>query len=141
MEALAPYRAPLSLRALGDPVPLDYLGAKGDGGIDVTLEVHITSARMRAGGVAPLRLSRSNLMDLYWSIAQMVTHHASNGCNLRPGDCLLELTRRGADPVTLPTGEVRRFLEDGDEVTLRGYCAREGLHRIGLGECSGRVIG
>jgi len=157
MEALAPYRAPLSPRAEGDPVPLDYLGGKGDDGIDVTLEVQITSARMRAGNVAPLRLCRSSLKDLYWSVAQMVTHHASNGCNLRPGDllatgtvsgpegeargCLLELTRRGADPVTLPTGEARRFLEDGDEVTLRGYCARQGLPRIGFGECRGRVVG
>jgi fumarylacetoacetase len=103
-----------------------------------------------------MRLSRGNLKDLYWSIAQLVTHHTSNGCNLRPGDllasgtvsgatpdsrgCLLEITRRGAEPVTLPTGELRKFLEDGDEITLRGYCEREGLPRIGLGVCTGTVI-
>jgi len=96
------------------------------------------------------------LKDLYWSVAQLVAHHTSNGCNLRPGDllatgtvsgsspgargCLLELTRRGADPIALPTGELRKFLEDGDEITLRGYCERPGLPRIGTGTCSGRVI-
>ena len=105
---------------------------------------------MRDANIPPLRLSRANLKDLYWTIAQMVAHHTSNGCNLRPGDllatgtvsgpdkdsrgCLLELTRRGADPLTLPTGEIRKFLEDGDEITLRGYCERAGLPRIGLGE-------
>ncbi len=158
MEALAPYRVPCNTRPAGDPVPLPYLDAAANrarGAIDVTLEGEITSARMRADCMPPFRVSRSNLKDLYWSIAQMVAHHTSNGCNLRPGDllatgtvsgpdkesrgCLLELTRRGADPVTLPTGEIRRFLEDGDEITLRGYCERETLPRIGLGECTGRV--
>jgi fumarylacetoacetase len=158
MEALAPYRAPRNARPAGDPAPLPYLDSAGNrarGAIDLTLEVEITSARMRAGGVPPFRLSRGNLKDLYWSIAQMVAHHTSNGCNLRPGDllasgtvsgpdkesrgCLLELTRRGADPVALPTGEIRKFLEDGDEITLRGYCQREGLPRIGFGECTGMV--
>jgi fumarylacetoacetase len=93
---------------------------------------------------------------MYWTIAQMLTHHASNGCNMRPGDlfasgtisgpeegsrgCLLELTKRGADPVQLPNGETRKFLEDGDEVVMRGFGKREGYVRIGLGECTGRVI-
>ena len=102
-----------------------------------------------------MRLNRGNLRDLYWTAAQMVAHHTSNGCNLRPGDllasgtvsgtereslgCLLEITRRGADPVILPTGEERRFLEDGDEVTITGWCEREGLPRIGLGTCRGIV--
>jgi fumarylacetoacetase len=155
MEALAPYRAPLYQRPEGDPAPLPYLQGTGNAAIDLTLEVEITSAQMRARDMAPMRLSRGNLKDLYWSIAQMVAHHTSNGCNLRPGDllasgtvsgaspdsrgCLLEITRRGAEPITLPTGELRKFLEDGDEITLGGYCEREGLPRIGLGTCAGRV--
>jgi fumarylacetoacetase len=93
---------------------------------------------------------------MYWTMAQMLTHHASNGCNLRPGDllasgtvsgadktargCLLELTTRGQDPVTLPTGEQRKFLEDGDEVILRGFSEREGFRRIGLGRCGGTIL-
>ena len=101
-------------------------------------------------------LSRSNLRVLYWTLAQMLTHHASNGCNLRPGDllgsgtvsgpekdergCLLELTWRGAEPLDLPSGETRRFLEDGDEVVFRGHCAREGFASIGFGECRGRIV-
>jgi fumarylacetoacetase len=96
------------------------------------------------------------MADLYWTMAQMLTHHTSNGCNLRPGDlfasgtisgptsdsrgCLLELTRRGAEPVTLPTGETRKFLEDGDEVILRGSCERQGAARIGFGECRGLIL-
>lgn len=158
MEALAPYRTTRSARPAGDPEPLPYLDSAGDrarGALDLSMEVEITSAQMRDAGVPPFRLSRGNLKDLYWTIAQMVAHHTSNGCNLRPGDllatgtvsgpdkdsrgCLLEITRRGADPLTLPTGEIRKFLEDGDEITLRGYCERAGLPRIGLGECTGRI--
>ena len=160
MEALAPYRAPRFAREAGDPAPLAYLDDEADrerGALDVTLEVLVSSAQMREAGVPPMRLSRGNLKDLYWTIAQMVAHHTSNGCNLRPGDllatgtvsgeakdargCLMEITRRGAEPVTLPTGETRKFLEDGDEVNLRGYCEREGLPRLGVGECTGRVAG
>ena len=86
----------------------------------------------------------------------MVAHHSSNGCLLRPGDligsgtvsgpekenrgCLLEMAWRGAEPVELPTGELRKFLEDGDEVILRGWCEASGYQRIGLGECSGKVL-
>jgi fumarylacetoacetase len=111
---------------------------------------------MRAERVAPMRLSRSQVTDLYWTPAQLVAHHTSGGCNLRPGDllasgtvsgptrdargCLLELTWRGAEPIRLPTGEERRFLEDGDEVIFRGWCEREGFARIGLGECRGTVM-
>jgi fumarylacetoacetase len=118
--------------------------------------VSLTSRRMRDEGMTPVRLSRSNTRDLYWTPAQLVAHHASNGCNLRSGDllatgtvsgptrdalgCLLELTRRGTEPITLPTGERRGFLEDGDEVILRGSCARSGAVRIGLGECRGEVV-
>ncbi len=158
MEALEPYRAPLHARPEGDPPPLAYLDSAGNrarGAIDLTMEVEISSAQMRARGMEAYRLSKGNLKELYWSIAQMVAHHTSNGCNLRAGDllasgtvsgaalesrgCLLEITRRGAEAVTLPSGEVRTFLEDGDEVTMRGYCEREGLPRIGLGTCVGRV--
>jgi fumarylacetoacetase len=111
---------------------------------------------MRRDGLPAVRLSRGSLRDMYWSFAQMLTHHASNGCNLRPGDllasgtvsgpepesrgCLLELTSRGAEPVELPNGERRRFLEDGDEVLLRGVCERPGCARIGFGECAGVVL-
>jgi fumarylacetoacetase len=158
MEALAPYRIPRNARPAGDPEPLPYLDSPEDrahGAIDLIMEVEIASAQMREANIPPFRLSRGNLKDLYWTLAQMVAHHTSNGCNLRPGDllatgtvsgpdkdsrgCLLEITRRGTDPLTLPTGETRKFLEDGDEITLRGYCERAGLPRIGLGECTGRI--
>jgi fumarylacetoacetase len=159
MEALTPFRVPAFRRSPGDPEPLPYLHSTDQaerGGIDLTLEVYLASAQMREAGMKPVRISRSNLRDLYWTPAQMLTHHASNGCNLRPGDlfatgtvsgpdkdsagCLLEMTKRGAEPITLPTGEVRRFLEDGDEVAFRGYCEREGFPRIGLGSCRGIVL-
>lgn len=160
MEALAPFRTPAFPRPSGDPAPLPYLTDDADqagGGIDVALEVFLSSARMRAEGVAPVRLSRSRLSELYWTPAQLLAHHTSNGCNLQPGDllgsgtvsgaakdargCLLELTWRGTEPITLPTGETRRFLEDGDEVVMRGHCEREGFARIGFGECRGIIRG
>jgi len=160
MEALAPYRTPAFPRQDGDPAPLPYLTLAEDrdrGGIDLTLEVYIASRRMRESNLPPMRLSQGNLRNLYWTLAQLLTHHASNGCNLQPGDllasgtvsgpqpdergCLLELTRRGAEPIHLPTGEVRKFLDDGDEVILRGYCQRQGFTRIGFGECRGIVGG
>ena len=159
MEALAPFRALAFARPEGDPAPLPYLFDSGDqehGGLDITLEVSLLSARMCDAGIAPVVLGRSNFRDMYWTMAQMLTHHASNGCNLRPGDllasgtvsgpdktargCLLELTTRGKDPVTLPTGEQRKFLEDGDEVILRGFCERDGFRRIGLGTCRGVIL-
>jgi fumarylacetoacetase len=148
MEALAAYRAALYARPAGDPAPLAYLDSaenRARGAIDITLEVEITTTQMRAGGLAPFRLSKGNFKELYWSIAQMVAHHTSNGCNLRPGDLLASGTVSGPapdshgcllemGPITLPNGEVRKFLEDGDEITLRGYC-----ENIDLGECKGRV--
>lgn len=113
------------------------------------------TAEMRAAGQPAVRVSRGNLKDLYWTLAQMVAHHASNGCNLRSGDLLatgtvsgptpesvgslLERTKRGAEPLMLPNGESRKFLEDGDEVILKGWCEREGLPRIGFGKCRGIV--
>ena len=160
MEALAPFRVPAFGRTEGDPAPLPYLTDEADqagGGIDVKLEVLLSSARMRAEGIAPQRISHSTLADLYWTPAQLLAHHTSNGCNLQPGDllgsgtvsgdakdargCLLELTWRGADPIQLPSGESRRFLEDGDEVIMRGTCEREGFVHIGFGECRGIIRG
>jgi fumarylacetoacetase len=159
MEALAPFRASAFARAAGDPAPLPYLFSQSDreqGGLDLCLEVSLVSLGMREAGIAPVVLSRGNFRDMYWTMAQMLTHHASNGCNLRPGDllasgtvsgadqttrgCLLELTTRGQDPVTLPTGEERKFLEDGDEIILRGFSEREGFRRIGLGTCRGAIL-
>jgi len=149
MEALEPYRVPVEAR----PETLPYLRLAGDWALDITLEAELSTASMRAQSMAPVRLSRGSLRDLYWTPAQMVAHHTSNGCNLRPGDLLATGTVSGASPETagcllertapvdLPTGETRRFLEDGDEVTLRGYCERTGLPPIGLGECTGRVMG
>jgi fumarylacetoacetase len=159
LDALEPFRAPAFRRPDGDPAPLPYLEAetvRARGGIDLRLEVALSTARMRELHQAPHVVSRSSLRHLYWTIAQMVAHHASNGCNLRPGDllgtgtvsgptresrgCLLELTWRGSEPLELPGGETRRFLEDGDEVVFRGYCERPGATRIGLGECRGRIV-
>jgi fumarylacetoacetase len=159
-DALEPFRRPAAARPEGDPAPLPYLLSVVDqarGAFAVTLEAWLSTARMREAGEPPARVSRASFADMYWTPAQLLTHHASNGCNLRPGDllasgtvsgpepsargCLLELTARGAQPLTLPGGESRTFLEDGDEVILRGYCEAEGVVRIGLGECRGVVVG
>jgi fumarylacetoacetase len=158
-EALEPYRVPAFFRPPGDPAALPYLSSdkdRNDGGIDLIIEVYIRSMMMREGHLRPSRLSEASLADMYWTPAQMLTHHTSNGCNLRPGDllgsgtvsgpepgsqgCLLELTRRGAQAIPLPTGEERRFLHDGDEIIMRAYLRREGAARIGLGECSGLIV-
>jgi fumarylacetoacetase len=159
MEALAPFGTAAFPRPEGDPQPLSHLLDADDqekGGLDLWLELSLLSPQMREAKMLPAVLGRSNFRDMYWTLSQMLTHHASNGCNLRPGDllasgtvsgpgktergCLLELTLRGKDPVTLPTGEQRKFLEDGDEVILRGFCEREGFRRIGLGSCTGTVL-
>jgi fumarylacetoacetase len=152
LEALEPFRCPDPARPAGDPVPLPYLAPTGDTAFRVTLEVWLRSARMQEA----VRVSQSDFSAMYWTLAQMVAHHTSNGCPLRPGDligsgtvsgpeqhnrgCLLEMTRRGSEPITLPTGEERRFLEDGDEVILRGWCDAPGFRRIGLGECRGTIL-
>ncbi len=157
-DALEPFRAPRAARPDGDPQPLPYLDGTADrerGAFDITLDVHIRTERMRAAGHAPVRLARTSTRDLYWTLAQMVTHHTVNGCNLRPGDllasgtvsgpapdalgCLLERTRRGAEPVELPDGETRTFLQDGDEVLMSASCEREGFARIGFGQCAGTI--
>ncbi|HEY2857720.1 MAG TPA: fumarylacetoacetase [Terracidiphilus sp.] len=156
MEALASYRTAVAERPAGDPAPLPYLTSStaARDAIDLTLEVYLQSQKMREEHQEPMRLSRGNLRDLYWSIAQLVTHHASSGCNLRSGDllatgtisgpsegsegCLLEMKHRG-EPLQLPSGETRVFLEDGDEITFHAYAEREGLPKVGLGVCSGRI--
>lgn len=158
MEALAPYRVPAVERPAGDPPVLPYLNAPATdrSSIDVTLEVYLQSLQIRESGTAPILMSQGNFRDLYWTIAQLITHHASNGCNLRPGDliatgtisgaeegsegCLLE-KKNNAKSVRLSNGEMRTFLEDGDRVILRGYAHKAGLPRIGFGECIGTIVG
>ncbi|WP_374673205.1 fumarylacetoacetase [Ideonella sp.] len=158
LEALAPFRRPFQ-RPEGDPAPLPYLDSphnRSHGAIDITLEVWLQTAAMRAAGHAGDRLSTSNYADAYWTLAQLVTHHTVNGCNLQPGDLLgsgtlsgpapeqggslLELSAGGRQPLTLSNGEQRSFLEDGDTVVLKGWCERPGQRRIGLGECRAQVL-
>ena len=158
-DALIPFRKGLRPRPAGDPQPLPYLDDPSDretGALAVQLEVTLSTERMRAEGVTPHILSRGSAdAAMYWSAAQIVAHHSSNGCNLQPGDLigtgtlstdseeglgsLLEISRGGKQPVQLPNGEERSFLEDGDEITLRAWCEAEGAVRIGLGDCVGRV--
>ena len=153
-EALAPFRVAAFNRPEGDPGPLPYLSDAADrahGGYDVTLEAYLATAAMRRAGIAPMRLTQASFATTYWTVAQMITHHASNGCNLAIGDLigsgtvsgpeksswgsLLELTARGREPIVLPNGEQRGFIEDGDEIIFRGFCAKPGYPRIGFGEC------
>ena len=159
MAALEPFRVPATIRPDGDPRPLPYLHSTSDqqhGNLNVNLEVFLSSEKMRENHLSPFRLSRCNANDLYWTPAQLIAHHTSNGCNLQVGDllatgtisgpakasagCLLELTRNGAEPILLPTGESRTFLADGDEILLRGWCEATGHPRIGLGECRATVL-
>ena len=158
MEALAPYRVPFS-RPAGDPQPLPYLDGlanRSSGALDIELSVWLQTAAMRERGASPVPLSHSNFKDAYWTLAQLLTHHASNGCNLQPGDLLgtgtqsgpgagqggslLELSAGGKQAISLPGGEQRTFLQDGDQVTLRAHCQRPGAARIGFGDCSGVVV-
>jgi fumarylacetoacetase len=158
-EALAPFRVAQPPRPEGDPRPLPYLWNEvdqGAGAFDVSLEVLLSSAKMREQGMAPMRVAASNMRHLYWTAAQMLTHHASNGCNLQPGDLLgtgtisgptpgsvgslLEMTEGGRKPLLLTSGEQRTFLEDGDEVILKAHAARDGFASIGFGECRGRIV-
>lgn len=159
LDALEPFRVASRVRGAEDPALLPYLIHDQDrarGAFDITLEVWLRTAAMRAQGAEAVRLSRGEFERMYWTMAQMVTHHASNGCDLRPGDllasgtvsgptrdargCLLELSWRGTEPVLLPNGEQRSFLADGDEVIVRGWCESEGRRRIGFGECRGAVL-
>ena len=153
-EALAPFRTAQPPRPQGDPAPLPYLYDEGDqahGALAVELEAWLLTPAMAAAGAGPHRLSQSAMTDMYWTPAQLLAHHASNGCDLRPGDLLgtgtlagpapeqggslLELSQGGRAPLALTGGETRRFLEDGDEVILRAHARREGFASIGLGEC------
>jgi fumarylacetoacetase len=158
LEALAPFRVPW-VRPPGEPPPLGYLddpGVRAAGALDIQLEVWLDTARMRAQGLPRQRLSLSNFRDSWWTVAQMLAHHTVNGCNLEPGDLLgsgtqsgalpeqagslLELSAGGRNPITLADGETRAFLEDGDRVTLRGWCERPGFARIGFGEAAATVL-
>ena len=157
-EALAPFRRPQAARPAGDPAPLPYLADADDqanGALDLTLTVSIASAAMRTAAMPAHRLTSCNAQDLYWTVAQLVAHHTSGGCNLQPGDLLgsgtissptpdgfgslLEVTEGGKKPFTLPTGETRTFLEDGDELVFEGHCRRDGFAGIGFGRCAGRI--
>lgn len=156
-EALAPFRIPAA-RPKEDPAPLPYLDSplhRAQGRLDIELQALIWTARMREAGDAPQLISRSSSRHMYWSVAQMVTHHTSNGCNLQPGDLLgsgtlsgptagsegslMEASHGGKEPITLPNGETRTFLEDGDEVVLTARAHRPGAATIGFGECVGVV--
>ncbi len=158
-EALAPFRIAQAPRPDGDPQPLPYLLDAADqaaGAFAIRLTVDLTTAAMRAASTAPVRLATSAARHMYWTAAQMVTHHASNGCALNPGDLLgtgtlsgpdlgscgslIELSAGGTNPVALPNGETRTFLDDGDEVTLRGTAHAPGFVGIGFGECRGLVV-
>ena len=155
LEALAPFRCPAFPRATKDPRPLSYLWDDEDqrqGGFDIQVEMHLKTRRMET----PVRLSRASFRDSYWTVAQLIAHHTSNGCNLRPGDLLgsgtisgatpetygslMELTQGGKQPVQLPSREARTFIEHGDEIIQRGRGAREGCTSIGFGEAAGRVL-
>jgi fumarylacetoacetase len=157
-EALAPFRVPAVARAKDDPLPQNYLQDAADqaeGAFDIELRATIQTADMRSKGQAPARITLTNLKTLYWTAAQMVTHHTSNGCNLQPGDllgtgttsgptdesraCMLELTVAGKQPLKLPDGETRSWLEDGDEVAFHGRASRDGFVSIGFGACRARI--
>jgi len=158
LEALAPYRVPFT-RPTGDPQPLPYLDSEANrsaGALDIQLQVGLQTAAMRSAGASDATICRTSYRHAYWTVAQMVTHHTVNGCNLQPGDlfgsgtlsgptpdqagALIELTQGGKSPITLPNGERRTFLEDGDAVVLRGWCEKAGAARIGFGECWGTVL-
>jgi len=158
LDALAPYRCAFE-RSAADPQPLPYLDSaanRAHGAFDLQVEVWLQTARMRAAGEAAVRLSASNYRDAYWTLAQLLTHHTSNGCNLQPGDLLgtgtlsgptpaeagslLELGEGGKKPIKLPNGETRAFVEDGDAVILRAYAQRGDGPRIGFGDCAGVLL-
>jgi len=158
-EALAPFRAAQPPRPAGDPRPLPYLWDDRDqqsGAFDIELEAFLLTAAMREKGLAPHRMSRSNTLDLYWTVAQLVAHHTCGGCNLLPGDIfgsgtisgptvegygsLMEVSADGQRPTRLESGETRTFLENGDEAIFRAHCRRDGYAPIGFGECRARIV-
>ena len=158
-EAMAPFRIAQAKRPAGDPEPLPYLSDASDqagGGLDIALEVSLLTEGLRTKGLPAHQLTASNARHLYWTVAQLVAHHTCNGCNLRPGDIfgsgtisgptgdslgsLLEISLGGRQPLTLASGETRRFLEDGDTVIMQAHCRREGYAGIGFGECRGTIV-
>ena len=158
VEALAPYRVAFE-RPADDPQPLPYLDSEANrqrGAFDIQLQVGLETPKMREAGQGDATICRTSYRHAYWTVAQMVTHHTVNGCNLQPGDlfgsgtlsgptldqagALIELTAGGKNPLPLPNGETRTFLEDGDAVVLRGWCEKPGAARIGFGECRGTVL-
>ena len=159
-QALAPFRKPMPQRPICDPQPLPYLDDaedRNDGALGIELEVTLSTQKMRDMGLAPHILSRGSAdAAMYWSAAQIVAHHSSNGCNLQPGDLIgtgtlstdsvggrgsmLEISEGGKQPLELASGESRSFLEDGDEISMKAWCEKQGSVRIGLGECVGRVV-
>jgi fumarylacetoacetase len=160
LEALAPFRCPAFARGEGDPKPLPYLFDGEDqrsGGLAIEVEMHLRSPKMRQDKAPAQRLSRGSFRDSYWTLAQIVAHHSSNGCNLQPGDLLgsgtisgstadslgsmMELTQGGKNPLALADGETRFFVQDGDEVIERGRCEANGFRRIGFGQAQARVAG
>ena len=157
-EALAPFRSAQPDRPEGDPAPLAYLHDATDqqqGAFDIEIEVAVRTATMREVGAAPLRTGRTSALHMYWTPAQLIAHHASNGCPLEPGDLLgtgtisapevegfgslMEVTKGGREPFKIAR-EVRRFLEDGDEVVMTAHCRREGYATIGFGECRAVIL-
>jgi len=157
-EALAPFRVPAAARAKDDPLPQNYLqdaADRAEGAFDIDLSATILTAAMRSKGQAPARITLTNLNTLYWTAAQMIAHHTCNGCNLQPGDllgtgttsgptdesraCMLELTAGGKQPLKLPDGETRAWLEDGDEIAFHGRAHRDGFVPIGFGACRARI--
>jgi fumarylacetoacetase len=148
LDALEPFRKPLPVQ---DPAPLSYLSSPNDFTYDIKLEARLRTSKMDS----PHVITRSNFLNLYWSIAQQLAHHTVGGCNLQPGDllasgtisgpteesrgCMLELTWRGANPLTLPNGETRKWLEDGDSLTITGWAQGDG-YRVGFGEVNGRIL-
>jgi fumarylacetoacetase len=158
-EALVPFHTAAFARPEGDPAPLPYLDDADDrthGGLDIALEVYMSTEAMRRAGTAPARIAQTSAAWLYWTVAQMLAHHTCNGCNVTTGDLmgsgtisgpekanlgsLLELTMRGTEPHALSGGEKRGFIEDGDEIIFRGYCERPGRTRIGFGECRAVIL-
>lgn len=148
LEALEPFQKPLPKQ---DPEPLPYLRSTSDFTFDIQLDAHLQTSKL----TTPHVITRTNFQNLYWSVSQQLAHHTVNGCNLQPGDllasgtisgaaeesrgCMLELTWRGANPLKLPNGETRKWLEDGDTLAITGWCEGHG-YRVGFGEVSGRVL-
>lgn len=159
LDALEPYRVADAARgdgSGGDPPLSEYLKPTDDMSYDITVEVYLTSQLMRDRELEPMLISRGNFTEIYWTIAQMLVHHTASGCNLRPGDllasgtvsgrtedsrgCLMERTWRGQNPIQLPDGSDRKFLQDGDEVIIRAYCHKDGTARVGFGDCRGVIL-